>query len=159
MWRALSERKRIKSVSKDIQIVEHTADVGLHVRARDLKTLFQRAAEGMASIIIDPETVLCKQEKTIFVEENTLEEMFLRWLKEILYEMEKSGMVFSQFTVNRDNFSHRNPKKYSMLGNLRGEEIDLARHEICMEIKAVTRHGFSLGKKGSYWESKILFDV
>jgi SHS2 domain-containing protein len=124
-----------------------------------LKTLFQKAAEAMMSVIVDPKTVRCNDDIRISVEGMTVEELFLSWLKEILYQVEKEGMVFSRFNIYRDNFSHHQAEKYRIYGKLEGEKIDPLRHEICMEIKAVTRHGFYLEKRGSYWESKILFDV
>ena len=159
MLLVLSERRRVNSISKNIEIIEHTADVGLRVRARDLKTLFLRSAVGMNSIIIDPKTILNTHEIDIIIEETTVEELYLSWLKEILYQMEKAGMVFSQFSIKEDNFSYLQPEKYRILGKLGGERYNPMRHEICIEIKAVTRHGFSLTKKGSHWESKTLFDV
>jgi SHS2 domain-containing protein len=131
----------------------------LKVRARDLKTLFLRSAAGMNAIVIDPKTVRNEREIEIGVEEDSIEELFLSWLKEILYQIEKLGMVFSQFDIKEDNFAYSKPEKYRITGKLGGEKINPIRHEICMEIKAVTRHGFSLKKKGSHWESKTLFDI
>jgi SHS2 domain-containing protein len=113
----------------------------------------------MMTIIVDRKTVCCKDDILISVEGTTIEELFLSWLKEILFEAEKEGMVFSRFDIYKDNFSHPQPERYRIDGKLRGERIDPLRHEICTEIKAVTRHGFFLEKKGPYWESKILFDV
>ena len=144
---------------KQVEIIEHTADVGFSVRARELKTLFQKSAGAMMSIVVDPKTVRCKDDIKISLEGTTVEELFLSWLKEILYKAEKEGMVFSRFDICKDNFSHHQPEKYRIYGKLRGERIDPLRHEICTEIKAVTRHGYFLEKKGSYWESKILFDI
>ena len=146
-------------IKEQFEIIDHTADIGFRIRAKRLKTLFQKAAESMMSIIVDPKTVHSNEEVKISVEETVVEDLFLSWLKEILYQVEKEGMVFSRFNICRDNFSHRQAEKYRIYGKLEGERIDPLRHEICMEIKAVTRHGFYLEKRGPYWESKILFDV
>jgi SHS2 domain-containing protein len=160
MSRALSERgMKSNSIIEQIEVIEHTADIGFRIRAKELKTLFQKAAEVMMSVIVDPKTVRCDDDVKISIEETTLEELFLSWMKEILYQAEKRGMVFSRFNICKDNFSHHQAEKYRIYGKLGGEKIDPLRHEICMEIKAVTRHGFYLGKRGSYWESKIIFDV
>ena len=129
------------------------------MRARKLKTLYRRAAGAMMSIIVDPKTVCRIEDIAISVEGTTTEELFLSWLKEILFQAEKEGMVFSRFNIYKDNFSHPQPERYRIYGKLGGEKIDPLRHEICTEIKAVTRHGFFLEKKGLYWESRILFDI
>jgi SHS2 domain-containing protein len=159
MLHVSSGRKRVNSISKGIEIIEHTADVGFRVREKELRTLFQKAAEAMMSIVVDTQTIRCKDSIRISVAAKSVDELFLSWLKEILYRTEKLGMVFSRFDIYKDNFSQYQPEKYRIYGKLKGEKIDHSRHDICMEIKAVTRHGFSLEKKGSYWESKILFDV
>jgi len=141
------------------EILEHTADMGIQVWGETWEEVFQWAAEGMVSLIVDLSTVIKREKRTLHLQRDTGEELLLTWLKEILFLMEKGGMVFSEFQIGKDNFSHKNSDNYWLYGFLRGEKRDPSRHEICTEIKAVTRHGFFLDKKGPLWKARILFDV
>lgn len=144
---------------KGFRLIDHTADAGIRVWGHEWKEVIEEAAKGMVSLIVDLTTVLAREERTVRVEGKSGEEILLSWLREILFLMEQGGMVFSKFKVEEDNFSYEKPDKYRFLGKLVGEKIDPARHDICTEIKAVTRHNFSLVKKGSLWEAEIIFDL
>ena len=146
-------------MKKGFQLINHTADAGIRVWGPSWKEVIEEAARGMMSLVVDLRTVLAREEKTVQIEGSNGEEILLNWLREILFLMEQGGMVFSKFKVKEDNFSHKKADKYWFCGQLVGEKIDPARHDICTEIKAVTRHNFSLIKKGSLWEAEVIFDL
>ena len=140
-------------------VFDHTADIGLRVWSNDWRKLFETAARGMISLVVDPGGVEKKARKVFQIEGFDLEELLLVFLREILYTMERWGMVFTDFKVEGDVFSHNNLEKYIVRATLQGEKRDIARHDICTEIKAITRHGLSLKKDGRMWRARILFDV
>ena len=140
------------------ELVDHTADVGLKVWSKDWRELFELAAKGMTSLIVDPASVNKKEKISVQIKGKDLESLFIEWLREVLYLVEK-GMAFSDFEVHGDIFSHNAEENYVVRALLRGERIDLKRHDICTEIKAITRHGLSISKHGDQWRANILFDV
>ena len=144
---------------KGFKIIDHTADVGIQVWAKQLTDLFTEAARAMMSIIVDRATVAEKLKTTITLEAENIEELFLQWLKEILYLMEKEEMVFSEFHIENDNFSYCDDFKYFIQAVLEGEKLNMKRHGICTEIKAVTRHNFFLKKEENLWKTFVLFDI
>jgi len=146
-------------LKRGFQLIDHTADAGIRVWGRGWKEIIEEAARGMVSLIVDLTAVLAREEKTIRVEGENGEEILLNWLREILFLMEQEGMVFSKFKVEEDNFSYKKVDKYWFSGKLVGEKVDPTRHDICTEIKAVTRHNFFLRKKGLLWEAEIIFDL
>jgi len=133
--------------------------VGIRVWGKDWKEVLEVAARGMVSLIIDVNSVIEEERKVVKIEADSGEELLLRWLREILFVMEQGGMVFSTFRVERDNFSYRSAERYWFYGSLGGEKRSPSRHDICSEIKAVTRHGLFMERKGPFWEANILFDV
>ena len=68
-------------------------------------------------------------------------------------------MVFSRFQIKKDKFAHRKIHKYAFYCSLGGEKIDPERHNICTEIKAVTRHGLYFESKDETWKARVYFDV
>lgn len=140
-------------------IVDHTADIGIKVWGKTLRALFIEAAKDMVSLVINAERVFVTTNESVYIEAENYEELLFHWLKEILFVMNHKGMVFKQFHIEMDNFSESNINMYFIKGLLGGEPVDIKRHEICREIKAITRHDFYLKKRGPWWETNILFDV
>jgi SHS2 domain-containing protein len=66
-----------------LEPLDHTADCGIIVRARDMKELFVRAAWGMFSIITDMEAVKPARSETIVVIAPDREALLVRWLSEL----------------------------------------------------------------------------
>ncbi|MFH1940947.1 MAG: archease [bacterium] len=141
------------------EIVEHTADVGIRVWGDDLKEVFEAAAKGMVSIVVDSGSVKARVKKEIRAEAESTEELLIKWLREILFSMEQEGIIYSRIEVKEANFYRREGNSYFVLGSLGGERLNMTRHGICTEIKAVTRHGFFLKRRKRGWEAQILFDV
>jgi len=141
------------------EIVDHTADIGIKVWADQLRSLFTEAAKATLSIIADIKTVEKKEKRNIKIEAENIEELFLQWLKEILYVIEKDEMLFSEFQIENDNFSYCDDFQCFIQAVLSGEKINPTRHGICTEIKAVTRHNFFLKKEDDLWKTFVLFDI
>ncbi len=140
------------------EILDHTADIGLRVWGRSRKEVLEEAAFGMASILCDVRRVRRAEKRIISVEGSDQEELLLNWLREVLFFFEK-GFLFSGFTIMEDHFPHSGPDPFRMVACIEGEPIDMSRHDICKEIKAVTRHGLTLHRKGPFWEAQVLFDI
>lgn len=139
--------------------IDHTADIGIKVWADSRDYLFEEAASAMLSIIVDCETIQPLINKKVRVVAESNEMLFLKWLKEILFILEKFSLVFKTCRILEIKSFNQTKKKLVLTGILSGEEIDPARHDICTEIKAVTLHDFYLQEHGSLWEARVLFDI
>ena len=69
--------------------IDHTADVGIKVWADSREDLFEEATAAMLSLMVDIKTVQPLINKKVRVEGENSEELFLKWLKEILFILEK----------------------------------------------------------------------
>jgi len=137
---------------KKYEIIDHTADIGLRAYGEDLKTLFANAASGMFSILADLKNVHPKRSLKIKVEAPNVEELFLSWLSELLYQYETKRIVFKEFLI--DNLSQN-----SISATAQGEKLNLARHQLKTEIKAVTYHELKVQKIKDYWQGEVIFDI
>jgi len=146
-------------VSGGYKILEHTADLGLQVWGKTPEELFTEAAQAMMSLYVDPKSVVEKEACPLRVEAGTLEDALHVLLREILSEMQVKSWVFSRFQIEKTNISKNCEKTYFLESRLWGEPIDQKRHDICLEIKAVTRHNFYVKRNNPWWEASILFDV
>ncbi|MCE5268162.1 MAG: archease, partial [Planctomycetaceae bacterium] len=110
---------------------EHTADVGIRVRADDLDALFVDAARALFSIIVEnPDAVAPKQQLTLSVHADDREELLHNWLAELLYIFHTQRLVLTEF--------HVDVHPPVLTATVRGEPIDVSRHLLDAEVKAVT---------------------
>ncbi len=133
-------------------ILSHTADIGIKVEAENLEELFQNAALGMFSIIADLSQIKPKERFEIELEAQDLNELFLDWLRELLYQFSTAYIVFNKFSIRQ--ISEKGLKAFAW-----GEKIENKKGIINTEIKAVTYHQFQLEKKDSFWQAQVIFDV
>ena len=138
--------------------MDHTADIGLRVWGKNGPELFDEAARAMMAQIIDLDTVKGVQKQAIHLDAESTESLLHSWLREILYYLDK-GLVFNGFHIEKHNLSDKKAGEYFLDGYLVGESFDPGRHEICIEVKAVTYHNFYLKTKGPWWEANIVLDV
>jgi len=139
--------------------MDHTADEGIRAWGKNGKEMFEEAAKGMFSILVDPATIEPTEKRQMEIQSETVDELLLSWLKEILYVFYTESMVFSEFQIEKDNLSKGNAETYFIRVSMAGEKLNTSRHGICKEIKSVTRHGFYVKKGNPWWEANILFDV
>ncbi len=143
---------KVRTVRRPFEILEHTADVGLRAHGRTLPEVYQNAALGMLSLMVDPDSVRPEQEEEIEVQGTDAVDLLVSWLHEILYRFDGRKQVFSSVRVNEATESR-------LRAALCGESMNLARHRLRAEIKAVTYHGARVDKEANGWVAEVLFDI
>ncbi|MBL7084840.1 MAG: archease [Candidatus Omnitrophica bacterium] len=137
---------------KRYEIIDHTADIGLRVRGKDLKELFANAAYGMFDIQADLKDVRAKKSVNIKLKAPNIEELFLSWLSELLYQYNSKKIIFKEFSIDK-----LTQKEIS--ARVQGEKLDLCRHTLKTEIKAATYHQLKVQKLKGKWQGEVIFDV
>jgi SHS2 domain-containing protein len=135
-----------------LEFLDHTADVGIRVRAASLGELFERAAWGMMSLVTDPAAAEARDPETIEVEADDRGALMVRWLSEVNRLHQVRHRVFGRFQVERVCDTR-------LTGHCVGESIDFSRHEVFGEIKAVTFHRLRVDCREGVWTAEVLFDV
>jgi SHS2 domain-containing protein len=131
---------------------DHTADVGLRIRAADLDTLFTDAARAMFSVLSGNLQAVCPTEEIrIALPADDLDALLREWLGELLYAFHVRKLVFADFTVA---VSER-----GLQGVARGEPMDASRHRLDVEIKAVTWHGLKVERVDEGWLAEVIVDI
>lgn len=133
------------------KILEHTADVGIEARGKTLKEAFQNAASGMLSIMINPEKVLEKESYSLKAKGRDEKELLVAFLSELLYKYEVDDIL-----PKRVNISLLTDKE--LRAEVKGEKIDLKKHTIDTQIKAVTYHQLAI-EKNKNWKIRVIFDI
>jgi SHS2 domain-containing protein len=134
------------------ETIDHTADVGIVVRAPTLHGLFETAAEGMFSFIIDGATVENRVWLERTVEAGDLGGLLVAWLSDLLNVLAADAFVPKAFVV--DDISDTR-----LRATVHGEPADATRHAFRLEVKAVTYHQLEVVQEGGAWRGRVIFDV
>ncbi len=140
---------------KRFEILDHTADMGIRVYGKDFKNLFQNAAEALFKCIGDTRHVRADQWVDLEITGMDKEDLMVSWLRELLYLFDVKELFLSRFQI----LEIIENKLKARVG---GETMDVERHHIVREVKAVTYHGIRVENvpfPQEHWEAEIIFDV
>ena len=132
--------------------IEHTADIGLAVQAATLHDLFETAAAGMFSFLIDPMQVENRVWRERRVEADDQEGLLVAWLNDLLVLLAAEEFVPKIFVV--DEVTERR-----LHATVHGEPVDPSRHHFRLDVKAATYHMLNITQADDGWSARIIFDV
>lgn len=134
------------------EILDHTADLGLRVRAPSREQLFADAAAGLMAIIADdPGRIRPARSETFEITGDDPALLLFDWLNELLYAFETRRMLFACFRVT---FAATGLRAVA-----EGEPYDPARHRLGHEVKAITYHGLEASETAAGWEATVIVDI
>jgi SHS2 domain-containing protein len=134
------------------EIFEHTADLGLRVRAPDREGLFADAARALFSVLVaNPQDIRSVEQRIYQIEGDADDYLLFDWLNELLYTFESEHLLLTEFAIDFDS------------GGLRatcgGEPIDRSRHDLQNEVKAITYHGLQVRQDDEGWLAELIVDI
>lgn len=145
------------AVSDGFEEVDHTADVGLRVRAASLEGLFRQAALGLAALLTDPAALEPSERVAIEMRGLDLEELLVGWLNELIYRFESDRLVLTAFPALR---VERGETGYRLSATGTGGRWVPKRHPSGAPLKAATYHGLKVvpATDGGF-EVTLIFDT
>jgi SHS2 domain-containing protein len=133
-------------------LLDHTADLGMVVRSKDLEALFEDAAQSMIEIMLRGTSPAKTRTLQLAVTGEDLIDLMVRWLGEVLYLFQGENQVVTDTSVDIVSPSR-------LKANLTTVPFDDRWHEVLSEIKAVTYHQAQVAQRDKQWETTIIFDL
>ena len=134
------------------ELFDHTADLGIRVRADSLNHLFEEAATALTHCLVGkPGSIRSTTETSCEIESPDLEYLFFDWLSELLYRFDADGFAIATCEVAISGTSLR--------ATLTGEPFDPSRHEYSHEVKAITYHGLQVEQDNDNWLAEVIIDI
>lgn len=135
------------------QVIDHTADIGIRVEAGSLPDLFVEAAEATFDLLVfSKRAYIPAVEVPIELSAPALDQLFVRWLQEVLFIFEARRLVLTRFWIDDISETH-------LAGAARGQKFDADRHSQKLDIKAVTYHKLKVREEGGIWRAEVIFDI
>ena len=137
----------------DYELIDHTADIGIKVKGKNLKSLFINSAKAMFDLIAQkPKSSkgLKKAIVKIDIAATGREELLVRWLSELLSLSDSKDLFFVDFKINEMTNT-----------SLKGKVAGVLRRYFMgkREVKAVTYHGLAIRHKENCCQAEVIFDV
>lgn len=127
------------------ELIDHTGDVGIDVRASSLEGLYAEAALAMFAILADAREPGAVNRRRF--EAGPDADLLREFLADLLY----------RFSVDREMYVSFTPATGAVEGAW--EPYDPDRHPLRTELKAVTWHQLALAREGDGWRARVIFDV
>lgn len=138
---------------------DHTADIGLEIWGDTFIAIFEEAGKALFSVILESKEVLPKNIFEIELKAESGEELFLKWLKELLYIFETKKIVFSEFNILTLAPEIKDAGGWTLTAKALGEALNLDLHQLGKEVKAITRHQFEFNKTESGFRAQVILDI
>ncbi|MBL9122735.1 MAG: archease [Planctomycetaceae bacterium] len=134
------------------EVFEHTADLGLRVRADNLNELFADAGRGLFAIIAgDLSGVAARQAAQVELAGEELDYLLFDWLNELLYLFESRRLLLVQFALD--------VTEQGLRATVAGEPWDPQQRRLEHEVKAITYHGLRVEQQASGWLAELILDI
>ncbi|HLJ12424.1 MAG TPA: archease [Planctomycetaceae bacterium] len=134
------------------EVFEHTADLGLRVRAASLSALFADAARGLFAMVVENvNEVRPVIDREFHLTGSDRAYLLFDWLNELLYVCDSERLAFSEFDVRLSGDD--------LAATARGEQLDPDRHRLTHEIKAITYHALKVEQAADGWLAEVIVDI
>lgn len=135
-----------------VEVLDHTADIGLRVTAAAPAEVFTAAAEAMADIIVSRVEIGERSSWEIEVSATGWPDLLVAWLEEVLYRYEVEGLTPVRVEIEDLDSQH-------LRATLHGDVVDPERDEPGVQIKAVTYHQLVARETADGFEIQVIFDI
>ncbi len=133
-----------------------TADVAFEAWGETVEEMFISAAEATMNVMVaDLEKIEHREKRVIEIISDALDMLLFNLLQEIIFfkDAEQLLLRIEEAKISRENGG------YLVKATSWGEQIDPARHQLIVDVKAVTLHKFKVEKTPRGWETFIILDI
>ena len=138
------------------EFLEHTADAQFRAYGDTLEEAFENAALAMFNVMVNTDNVSDIISESINIESPDLDTLLVDWLSELLYLFDVNQVVYSKFDVDSIK---KQEDRYILSAHIYGETLDLEKHEVDTEVKAVTYNQLEVKEGPSGWTLQVVVDI
>ncbi len=131
------------------------ADVAFEATGKDIAELLRSAGEATTAVMVkDLHTLEHRVQKKISLNKPDAEQLLFAFLEELVFLKDTEQLLFSKYDIKVTQND-----EWHLAANLQGEKIDTEKHEMLVDVKAVTMHHFSLEQTPAGWKATVILDI
>jgi len=134
------------------EVIEHTADIGIRVKGKNLRDLFRNAGLAIFQLLAEGKITKGIKYRKLSVRQKAgnPDELFINWLNELLSLSQAKEIIFTDFKIKKIT---GNILEATAIGS------DIKNYKVNIEVKAATYHQLKLEKTAAGWQAEVIFDV
>lgn len=133
-----------------------TADVAFEAWGKTQEEMFTAASDATMNVMVrDLGTIASREKRIIELKDDDLELALFRYLQEFLYYKDAEQLLLRSSKVElpvSEGYIHLRAEAV-------GEPLDPGKHDLVVDVKAVTMHQFSVTKTDGRWLARVILDI
>ncbi len=132
------------------------ADVAFEATGGTIEEMFVSAAEALMNTQVkDLATIEARDGREFVLEKADEERLLHAFLQELIFYKDADLLLFREYRLKRG----KSEKGMKLSASLKGEQIDQKKHELLVDVKAVSWHMFRIEKTEEGWKAFVILDV
>ncbi len=132
------------------------ADVAFEATGRTIEEMFVSAGEALMNTQVkDLRSVSARDERRFELDEKDAERLLHKFLQELIFYKDADLLLFREYKLKVE----RSEKGLRLSASLKGEPINQKKHELLVDVKAVSWHMFKVEETADGWKAFVILDV
>ncbi len=132
------------------------ADIAFEASGKTMDEMFESAGLAVTNTMVkDLKSVKPKTKKTIKMKYHDVDKLLFNFLQEFVFWKDSKQLLFSKMKVKIELKNGT----YGLTATLLGDKLDMKKHELIVDVKAVTMHLFEVKKEGGLWKCRVVLDI
>ena len=136
-------------MSERYQLLDHTPDILVRTKGKDMNEAFENAAYALFDTMCDASSVKPISIKKVECEADDLGQLLVDWLSRLLFFCDVDDMLFSEFEVQISGTK--------LQARIKGEKLDANKHHLKTDVKAITYHMLEVDPEAN--TVQVLLDI
>ena len=114
------------------------------------------SADALMNVMVENlDAIDLNERRKLHIEAKSPEMLLFHLLEELVYYKDAEGLLLriSEVRLSQDN------GRMALDADLYGEEIDPSKHELNVDVKAVTMHRFCVEGSAKGWKTTVVLDI
>ncbi|MCY3766295.1 MAG: archease [Gemmatimonadetes bacterium] len=132
------------------------ADVAFEAWGEDLAGVLTAAAEATLNVMVsDLDSVALRNRRTVNLEAEEPDLLLFDFLQEVIFFKDANRLLLRPVNV----VAEAREGVFKVSADLVGEELDMERHDLVVDVKAVTLHRFVVERVDGRWRAFVVLDI
>lgn len=133
-----------------------TADVAFEAVGSTLEEMFAAAADATMNVMVaDLQTIALTERRSLKVEADAVDMLLFELLQELIFYKDAHLLLLRVPAVQIE----RHGEIFSLTAEAAGEQIDPLKHDLVVDVKAVTLHLFQVEQTSTGWKALVILDI
>lgn len=132
------------------------ADVAFEAWGEDLAGVLTAAAEATLNVMVsDLASVALRERRTVNLQAEEPDLLLFDFLQEVIFFKDANRLLLRPANV----VAEAREGVFRVSADLVGEELDMERHDLVVDVKAVTLHRFVVERVDGRWRAFVVLDI